>query len=398
MFDLLLKHYDSFKDPSLNQRRISDEKWNTLLNKWENLPNLKVKEIGKSFQNRSINEVQFGIGEIQVAAWSQMHGDEATATLALADIYTFLSNPLPDLRIIWEKIHQNINFHSIPQLNRDGAQLWQRETALGIDMNRDAIKQNTPEAKILSNWADQISPKFAFNLHDQNRLYSAGKSNFQTQIALLATPGDEEGTWTDSRLRAAKLANHLTKKLQALIGNHLAKWSDEYEGRAFGDTFQKRGFGLLLIEAGGMQWDLEKDYLRKLNACMILDSLYQIATGNWESESTNEYNSLPTNEKCITDIKITNAPLTLDGSQRADIIFSIKEEINDKEKINFLWKIEDIGDMSYIHGLTEINGTNLSIIGNNIPIKEKEYHQFILGKDNEDFFKLSNFTNKINKI
>jgi len=398
MFETLLNYYDSFKDHTLNQRRISDDKWNLLLNNWKNSPLLGVKEIGKSYQNRSINEVTFGKGKIKIAAWSQMHGDEATATLALADIYTFLSKPIQELEEIWQKIHQNICFHSIPQLNRDGAYLWQRETALGIDMNRDATKQNSPEAKLLSNWVDQINPLFSFNLHDQNRLYSAGNSKYQTQIALLATPGDNDGSWTESRIRAGKLANHLCKKLKPIIGNNLAKWTDEYESRAFGDTFQKRGYGLLLIEAGGMQWDLEKNYLRKLNACIILDSLYQIATGKWESESLNEYNSLLTNEKYIADIKIINAPLTLDGTQRADILFNIKEEKSGAENINFSWKIEDIGDMSHIHGLTEINGTDLTIIGNILPEKEKEYHQFILGKGNEEFFKLSNYTNKINKI
>lgn len=396
MFDYIFNQYEQIKEDKIVQRRIDTKTWNELLNQWKSSPYLEVTEIGKSYEGEGIHQVKWGNGPIKIAAWSQMHGNEATATMALCDIYTFLSKSKGLTEELWQKLHQNITLYSIPQLNKDGAKYWQRETALGIDMNRDAQTMFTQEAKLLSDWADAIQPEYAFNLHDQNRLYSAGNSKYQTQIALLATAADEDSSWTHSRIRAGKLANHLTKSLKKYIGNHLAKWTDEFEKRAFGDTFQQRGYGLILFEAGGMQWDLEKTYLRKITACMLLDSFYQIATQQLEKENLEDYNSLPTNEKSIADIKIINAPITPEGSQRADLLFNIKETAVANNQINFTWILEDLGDMSNVFGLTEINGTKLSLDNKYKVIKEKEYKEFILTKEQEIIFKLSDYTNKIN--
>ncbi|NIQ56614.1 MAG: peptidase M14, partial [Gemmatimonadetes bacterium] len=48
-------------------------------------------------EGRPIYAVRFGHGPMRVLLWSQMHGDEPTATMAIADIFTFLaasSDPL----------------------------------------------------------------------------------------------------------------------------------------------------------------------------------------------------------------------------------------------------------------------------------------------------------------
>ena len=129
---------------------------------------------------------------------------------------------------------------------------------------------------------------------------------------------------------------------------------------------------------------------------MLLDSLHVIATGNWKNESTENYLALPTNEKKIADIKISKCPLTPDGMLRADIIFNIKETLIEND-IHFSWILEDIGDLSHLHGLTEINGEKLSLVGGVLPEKEKEYHDFLLSDGQSISFDLSTFTNKINK-
>ena len=45
-----------------------------------------MEQIGQSVEGRSINHVWFGDGPMHVLLWSQMHGDEPTATSALLDI------------------------------------------------------------------------------------------------------------------------------------------------------------------------------------------------------------------------------------------------------------------------------------------------------------------------
>src|SRR5690606_38854546 len=45
-------------------------------------PALRTEEIGRSIQGRAIRAVTFGSGPTPVLLWSQMHGDEVTATMA----------------------------------------------------------------------------------------------------------------------------------------------------------------------------------------------------------------------------------------------------------------------------------------------------------------------------
>ncbi|MHA8067485.1 M14 family zinc carboxypeptidase [Aquirufa sp. ROCK2-A2] len=395
MFTTFLQHYDSFLETRIKSRRISDETWEELMQEWAQNSLFQIKEIGQSFEGRPIREIKFGEGPIKIAAWSQMHGDEATATMAIADIMLFLSQNGQQFVEYRQILHQKVSIHIIPRLNPDGANKWQRETAVGIDMNRDAQTMYTQEAQILSDWADQIKPDFAFNLHDQNRLYSTGNTANQTHIAFLATSGDEEGTWTHSRIRAAQLANRLTHQLKPYLGNQIAKWSDEYERRAFGDTFQSRNYGLLLIESGGAGWDLEKQILRKYNSCMLLDAFMAIAKEEWKGEILDLYHELPTNEKYIVDIKITNAPLTKDQKQRGDLVIKLKETAGDNHSIAYSWTLEDIGDMSHLYGLTEINGSDFQLLDQQKIELLAEYAELIFHQNGKIAFQLSEYTNKI---
>ena len=391
MFTKAFEHYESFRENRLNKRRFSAALWQELMTEWSS--HFDVRELGKTEEGRPIHEVKWGEGPIQVIAWSQMHGDEATATLALADIFRLLSTSSKLSTELKQKLHQKITLHIIPRLNADSAERWQRETALGIDMNRDATKQNSVEAQILSAWADDIKPSFAFNLHDQNRLYSVGNSPEQTHIAFLATTGDDEGTWTPSRLRAGQICNRMLSQIQPLIPGKIAKWTDEYESRAFGDTFSSRGYGLVLLESGGAGWDLEKHSLRKLNACLLIDAFCAIADGSYASESIANYEALPTNERAIVDIKITDAPLS--SSVRADVLFNLVETPMTDGNIHYSWVVENIGDMSPFYGLTEIDGKDLHLSPDSSISLGENYTELILLKDGKASFKLSDYTHKI---
>jgi hypothetical protein len=391
LFAKAFEHYDTFRENRLTKRRFSADLWQELMAEWSS--HFDVRELGKTEERRPIHEVKWGEGPIQVIAWSQMHGDEATATLALADIFRLLSSFGELAQDIKQKLHQKITLRIIPRLNADGAERWLRETALGIDMNRDATKQNSIEARILSTWADEIKPAFAFNLHDQNRLYSVGNSPEQTHIAFLATTGDEGGTWTPSRLRAGQICQRMLHQIQPVIPGKIAKWTDEYESRAFGDTFSSRGYGLVLLESGGAGWDLEKHSLRKLNACLLLDAFCAIADGSYSAESIEEYEALPTNERAIVDIKIKDAPLS--STVRADVLFNLVETPMTDGRIHYSWLVENIGDMSPFFGLTEIDGKDLHLSPESRITLGENYTELILLKDGKPGFKLSDYTHKI---
>ena len=396
MFDYFYDQHPNYQEPALTKRRFSASTWENLINAWSASPHFTVTQIGQTTESKPIHEVRFGVGPIPVIAWSQMHGDEATATMALADIFRFLTLDTAEYRLIREKLHQKISIYVIPRLNADGAERWTRETALGIDMNRDAQAQNSVEAQLLSSWADSIKPLFAFNLHDQNRLYSVGNSAHQTHIAFLATAGDEAGTWTPSRTRAAQLANRLTRFTQKYVPNKVAKWNDEFNARAFGDTFQSRGYGLLLLESGGAGWDLEKQSLRRMNAAILLDALVSIADESYLNEPRDLYTNLATNERQLFDIKIIQAPLDTQGKYRADIGLNLVETALSSGEIAYSWSIEEIGDLSYMHALNTIEGSTwLLPEGQNTGLGAN-ISSLIFTENNTIAFDLSTFTAKIN--
>jgi hypothetical protein len=393
MYNFFYENFAAYQESRLTKRRFDASIWQELLMEWSNSPHLTVKQIGETFEKRPIHEVRFGEGPIQIIAWSQMHGDEATATLALCDIFKFINSNDPEFSKIREILHQKLTIRFIPYLNADGAARWARETALGIDMNRDAKNQFSPEAKILSDWADSIKPLFAFNLHDQNRLYSVGNSAHQTHIAYLATTGDNDGTWTESRVRAGKLANRLTRLTQEKIPNKVAKWTDEYNDRAFGDNFQKRGYGLLLLESGGAGWDLEKQSLRQLNASILLDAFYSIATDSYQNENLETYEALATNERSIFDIKLIQAPLESSGTIRGDIGINLQETPDGKTDINYSWTVEEIGDLHHMYALTTLNAQDWDFV-QGVKLNH-ELNELLYQKDGKTIFDLRTFTAKI---
>jgi hypothetical protein len=395
MFDYFYDEHPNYQEPALSKRRFEAKTWENLLSKWSESPHFTVSKIGETTEARPIHEVRFGEGPIPVIAWSQMHGDEATATMALADIFRFLSQDSKESIKIREKLHQKISLYVIPRLNADGAERWTRETALGIDMNRDAQTLNSVEARLLSSWADSKNPTFAFNLHDQNRLYSVGNSAHQTHIAFLATAGDEAGTWTPSRTRAAQLANRLTRLTQAYLPNKVAKWNDEFNPRAFGDTFQSRGYGLLLVESGGAGWDLEKQSLRRINAAILLDALISIADETYVNESTDLYTQLETNERQLFDIKITQAVLDISGKHRADIGLNLVETAMPSGEIAYSWSIEEIGDLSYMHALHVKAGKNWTLAEESTISLGANIHELVFKENDTIAFDLRNFTAEI---
>ena len=115
MFTKAFEHYESFRENRLTKRRFSATLWQELMTEWSS--HFDVRELGKTEEGRPIQEVKWGDGPIQVIAWSQMHGDEATATMALADIFRLLSLTDELATEFKQKLHQKITLRIIPRLN-----------------------------------------------------------------------------------------------------------------------------------------------------------------------------------------------------------------------------------------------------------------------------------------
>lgn len=253
---------------------------------------LKVTEVGRSGGNREIYQAEFGRGPLKVLMWSQMHGDEPTATSAVVDMLAaFHSNRNRH----WVKnIEEKLTIRVVPMLNPDGAEEYKRRNLQDIDINRDAIDLKTPEARLLKQLRDTWNPEIGFNLHNQMALTTAGNDPKQATISFLVVFGDKAKTSSDGHERNKRVTSAMIEALQKFIPGHIARYDDEYTATAFGDNFSAWGTPVILIETGALHGKDEM-FLVKMNFIALVTALNSIATGNEKPKSPDLYLSLPEN-------------------------------------------------------------------------------------------------------
>jgi hypothetical protein len=384
------ENYERYKYEKLKHRRFKHEDILPLIRSLKEHPDFTVTKEGESVQGRAIFMLKVGEGEIRVLLWSQMHGDEPTATMALMDILNFFSQPGDELESVRQMLLKKLSIYFIPMLNPDGAEVFRRRNALEIDLNRDALQLQSPESQILKSVRDRVNADWGFNLHDQHIRYAAGKGPKPASISFLAPPFDEGRSVNEVRQRAMQLIVGLNNVLQAYIPGQVGKWSDEFEPKAFGDNIQRWGTSTVLIESGGYQDDPEKQYLRKLNFVAIMEGLQQIASGSYANNPLEPYFEIPENEPVLYNLLIRNAQVEQNGKwYHMDIGINRAEvEIGDQEGHDFYYKssIEELGDMSVFYGYEELDAMGLKaepgeiypkVFANMQALENEDLHQLI---------------------
>jgi len=353
----LFDTYASYRIPEIVTRRFSQAemlRWLEPLNE-RNL--FASTPLGTSAEGRTISLLRLGTGKVKVLLWSQMHGDESTATMALLDILNFFKQN-PD-HALTRAILDVLDLLMIPMLNPDGAERFQRRTAQSVDMNRDALALVTPEARILKDIQHTHRPHFGFNLHDQDPRYTVGNTRDVSTIALLAPAHDESRGDNEVRRAAKKVASVFASAVQSFIPGHVSKYDDTFEPRAFGDNIQKWGTSTVLVESGGWPGDREKMFIRKLNAVGLLTCLTALATETYQVADVGVYEGLPFGTKYLYDVILRNA--TLRANDRVlpvivDIGINLDEEINGETgRVELVGKIVDIGDLRVYGAFREVD-------------------------------------------
>lgn len=359
----LYYNYEMFKEHALQNRLFKHSDIVKLISNLKKNKIFEVNVVGKSVEGREIYLLSIGSGKKKIFLWSQMHGDEPTATMALFDIFNFFSDTI-NYQDIKKQILSNTKIYFMPMVNPDGAEVFKRRNALSIDLNRDANRLQTPEAKTLMSVFDSLKADFGFNLHDQNHRYTAGNTFKSAAISFLAPPINYEKQVDLVRLNAIKLIGSLFKMLNRYVPGHIAKYSDDYEPRAFGDTFQKKGTSTILVESGGWQNDPEKQFLRKLNFILLLSAIKQISENSFQNISEAIYESIPFNEEKLFDVVLRNLTMYKNGNEiKVDIGINFEEILtSDKKNLYRKASIEDIGDLSVYYGYTDVdlNGYELA--------------------------------------
>ena len=351
----LFDSYDSFKAADITSCRFTHADMQKWLRPFQEMDLFTKLPLGTSSEGRTISLYSIGKGSTKVMLWSQMHGDEPTATMAFIDIFSFLADNKD--HTVTKNIQEKLTLLVIPMLNPDGAERFTRRTAQLIDLNRDALALETPEARILKDTRSKYQPEYGFNLHDQDTRMTVGTTKKITAIALLTPSTDESHSDNPVRVRAKKTASVFADVLNLFVPGYLAKWDDTFEPRAFGDNIQKWGTSTVLVESGGWKGDPNKFFIRKLNCVALLTTLNAIATGENEHINTGVYEQIPFNMKLGCDYIIRNALLQTNNQAapiRVDV--GINFEFRKDNSTNLLKQVAtivDIGDLSTFTALEQ---------------------------------------------
>jgi len=287
---LPLQSDDFLNVPQIRRRNIEP-----LLASLANEKEVVIEEIGRSYQNRPIQSLTLGEGAIRIMAWTQMHGDEPTATAAVFDLINILlTNQGP---FDFATFKQTFTLKIIPMLNPDGAERETRINAQCIDINRDAVALQTPEGRLLLDTANTFQPHLGFNLHDQSPFYSAGPTDNDATLAFLAPAFNQEKTIDDARKRAMQLIVLMSNAVSAHIPNSIARYDDAYGPHCFGDNLAGLGISTILIESGEHPNDANRQIARKLNVVSILTAMQAMSDSSYTEISLDNYFSLPENIK-----------------------------------------------------------------------------------------------------
>ncbi len=342
---------------------------------------VKVQEVGRSYANREIYQIEWGRGPKKVFMWSQMHGNEPTATTALIDMFTIFQKNRDKPWV--QKIENEMTIRAVPMLNPDGSESFVRANLQGIDINRDALNLKTPEGRLLKSLRDAWSPEIGFNLHNQRALTSAGQSNKQAAISFMVVYGDEEKTKTPGQERNTRLVSAMNRALNTFIPGNIARYSDDWTFNAFGDNFSAWGTPTILIETGGLHGKDEM-YLVKMNFVAMVTALDLLATGNEAKESPEPYEALPENTAGrLIDIVFRHATISNSNGPTNNVVDIAAESERRRASFTPYVVISEIVRNSDLSGLDEYDASGFYVVhrfGRLKPAELAELHFYRKGR------------------
>ncbi|MFN7989950.1 MAG: M14 family zinc carboxypeptidase [Thermoanaerobaculia bacterium] len=321
---------------------------------------LEVVERGRSAEGRPLAVVSAGWGPEKVLLWSQMHGDEPTATCALVDLLAHLvaTRGAPAT----EQLLSRLTLLVLPMLNPDGAVRNDRRNAQGIDINRDAGELQTPEGRFLKSVRDRYAPTAGFNLHNQGALVTAGPTGPQTAFSVLAVPGAEREPDGPAVARKKGLAATMARAIETFGAGRVARYDMSYTARAFGDSMSRWGTPTVLLETGGWDGPDEAERLVKLDFVALLSALHALARGE-EAVAAPFYDALPFNVRGrLVDLVLRHA--TVHGGRglppfHADVAVVRPRAFAGEGQRLAAATVTGVGDLDHLRGLSEVDATAL---------------------------------------
>jgi len=326
-----------------------------------------IAEEGISAEGRNIPLLVVGGGPTTVLLWSQMHGDEPTATSALLDVLEHLgrTKKTPET----ERLLSRLTLAIIPMLNPDGAERTRRTNAQGIDVNRDALRLQTLEGRFLKSVRDRLKPSVGYNLHNHSSNVTAGKHGRQVAISLLSVPFDDAFTVNEGRRTTMRMAVLVQRLLEPWAKDRVARYDMDYTARAFGDSMTRWGTPTLLIESGGFFGPDEANTLVRLNFVALLGTLHALADGSLAKVDAKAYDAIPLNTPDrLFDVLLRNARIVGGGGlppYLADVGLNVaptRLRFTGPSPHGAQGGVLEVGDLTEFLGKTEVDLTGRLLV------------------------------------
>lgn len=351
----ILSLFFQHKEAYFNHRYITNNHIIPLLEKLKKSINVEI--IGNSVLNDSIYGLTIGNGKKRILMWSQMHGNESTTTKTVFDLLNTLLDKNSDL----DYILKVCTLYIIPILNPDGAKAYTRVNANKVDLNRDAQNLSQPESKVLRTVFQDFKPHFCYNLHGQRTIFSVGNTNKVATVSFLAPAQDKACTITPNRKVAMEVIGVMNTVLQEIIPNQIGVYDDAFNLNCVGDTFQSENVPTILFEAGHYENDYAREHTRKFIYVSLLQSLDYISNNDISGSDYESYIKIPENGKLFYDVIIRNAKTLIGNEEKVtDIGFLFQERLIEG-KVDFVPKVEKIGNLNDFHGHKEIDAKGLGV-------------------------------------
>ena len=337
--------YKEYKEESISGRYITLEHIEPLLAKYT------PEVIGKSVLGKSIYKLQFGNGRIKILMWSQMHGNESTTTKSLFDFMNFLHSK-SDLS---KKLSRDFTICILPMLNPDGAKLYTRENANGIDLNRDAQNLSQPESIVLRKTFDEFQPTYCYNLHDQRTIYGVGQTKSPATVSFLAPAYNENRDVNNVRVLAMSVIVAMNRILQHYIPNQVGRFDDSFNLNCVGDTFQYLNVPTILFEAGHFPNDYQRETTRKYIFIALLSGIKYFYENDIVLNKSDDYLKIPQNKVVFYDFVYKNVKINYDNNKKSINFAAQFKEVLNKGKITFEAEIAQVDNLENYFGHVEVD-------------------------------------------
>lgn len=316
-----------------------------------------IEEIGKSGLGKPIYMMTLGTGNLKVVGWSQMHGNESTATLAMLDLLaTFEEHP--ELK---EKLFGIIQLDFIFMLNPDGSELWTRRNAFDIDINRDFLKSSSSEMKILKDIIAKKNYNYALNLHDQRTIFTTDGKHPAT-LSFLAPSENPEKEITENRKKSMAIISAIYLQMKQLLPGRIAKYSDEFYPTSSGDNLMKSGIASILFEGGFYENDISRSKTREFYTNALYFALKAIAVLKGDIFGYETYFDIPQNKETHFDLIYRNVKLNTDFECILDIAVQYREILDEDNNLTYQPYVIEVGDLNYKKGWQEIDCSSKKFI------------------------------------